>query len=91
MAANALVMALDRGGFFTLTLSCWLLVKLTCTQFREQTYFFDGALKAPHCSLKGLVFFDSNDWHKKMFLNVKKVESVIMSKPWKQSKQRCMF
>jgi hypothetical protein len=26
-----------------------------------------------------------------MFLNVKKVESVIMSKPWKQSKQRCMF
>ena len=91
MAANALVVTLNRGGFFTLTLSCWLFVKLTCTKLREQTDFFDGALKAPHCSLKGLVFFDSNDWHKKMFLNVKKVESVIMSKPWKQSKQRCMF
>ncbi|MEY3047728.1 MAG: hypothetical protein RL424_1050, partial [Pseudomonadota bacterium] len=31
----------------------------------EQADFFNGALKAPHGSLKGLIFFNSNDWHKK--------------------------
>jgi hypothetical protein len=64
LAANALVVAFYSSSLFSLALSRWLFVKLTCTKIGKKADFFDGALKAPHGSLKGLVFFDSDDWHK---------------------------
>ena len=65
LAANALVVALNRCSFLALTLRSRLLVELACAQFGQQTGFFDAALEATQGDLEGLVFFKANNGHEK--------------------------
>ncbi len=57
-------MALHRSRFFPLALRRGFFIELSGAQLGEQTDLFDGALKAAKGSLKGLVFFDSNNRHR---------------------------
>src|SRR5690606_34826547 len=68
LAANALVMALDRGGVLALTLGRRLFVELARAQFGQKADFFDGTLKTAQSSFKRLVFFKTNGRHVRVSL-----------------------
>lgn len=63
VAANALVMALDRSGFLALALGGGLFIKLASAQIRQQAEFFNRALEAAQGNIEGFVFFDANRGH----------------------------
>ena len=60
LAANALVMALHGSRLLALALGRGLLIELTRAKLVEEANFFNGALKAPHGGLEGLIFFQAN-------------------------------
>ena len=76
MAADAFVVALDCGGGFTLALCSRLFIEFARTQFRQQTCFFNSALEAAQSGFEGLVFFQTNDRHVFLSLEVGLVKSI---------------
>src|SRR5665213_599402 len=68
LAADAFVVALDRGGFLALALGGGLFVELARAQFRQQAGLFDRALEAAKGCLEELVFADADTRHKNRFL-----------------------
>src|SRR5690606_17651350 len=63
LAADALVVPLDRCSMLALALSRGFFVELARTKLGQKTNFFYGALKAAQCSFEGLVFFKTNGRH----------------------------
>src|SRR5690606_14469895 len=63
LAADTLVVTLDRGSMLALALCGGLFVELARTQLGQQTDFFDGALEAAKRGFEGLVFLQTNDRH----------------------------
>lgn len=57
LAANALVMAFHGSRLLALALGSGLLIELTGAKLVEEANLFNGALKAPHGGLEGLIFF----------------------------------
>ena len=58
LATNALVVTLDCGRLFALSLGGGLLIELARTQFCDDSRFLDRALESPQGDIKGLVFLD---------------------------------
>src|SRR5690606_2597464 len=68
LAADALVMTLDRGGMLALALGGGLFVEFARTQLGQKADFFNGALKTAQSSFKRLVFFKTNSRHVRVSL-----------------------
>ncbi len=63
LAADTLVMALHGSSELALALCGRLFIELACTQFSQQTGFFDAPLEAAHSDFEGLVFFKAYSGH----------------------------
>jgi len=63
LTADALVMALDGGGFLPFAFGGGLLVEFARPQFGQQAGLFDGALEAAHRHFERFVLFNPNGWH----------------------------
>jgi len=63
LAAQALVVALDRSGELALALGGRFFVKLARAQLGEYACFLNGALEAADGNFKRLVFFDADTRH----------------------------
>src|SRR6185369_2158548 len=59
LAAQALVVTLDRGGELALALGGGLFVELASAKLGEQAGFFDRALETAQRDFEGLVFADA--------------------------------
>src|SRR5690606_24003936 len=75
LAANALVVALDRCSVLALALCGRLLVVFARTQLGQETVFLDGALEAAKSSFEGLVFLQTNDRH--VFLGLTRLNKSV--------------
>src|SRR5258706_1533582 len=65
LAAQALVVALDRRRQLAFALGGGLFVEFTRPQLGQQTGFFHRALEAAHRHFERLTFLDTNRRHKK--------------------------
>src|SRR5207249_12145441 len=63
LAAQALVVPLDRGGELSLAIGCRLFIELAGAQFGEKPGLFHGPLEAAQRHLEGLVFLDAYSRH----------------------------
>src|ERR1700681_2673683 len=68
LAAQALVMALDRGGELALALGGRLFVELPGAELGEQARLLDRPLEAAKRYFERLVFADANAGHRWLFL-----------------------
>ena len=60
-------MAFHRRRLLAFTFLGWLLVKLTTTQFGQDTCLFTGALEPAQGGVEILILFYTNTWHTNTF------------------------
>lgn len=61
--------SLNGGGSLALAFCSRLFVSFTATYFGQYTGFFAGTFETAQGNVKWFVFFNSNCWHKNIFLN----------------------